>query len=144
MNTVNAVSKTVLVVGGVVTMVLGARIASAPDLFAVQAGLARLSADALDAEVLRHGGGLLAIGLLAVAGSFLTPTLRWGALGLLLAAGLYGWFGVWQFGQMTNGGYSLALKGLALADLLALAAVTAVRDADRPAPAETGAHLRWG
>lgn len=146
MKTVNAVSFSALLLTGLASMVIGARIWSAPDVFAFQIGQGHLQADAIAALALNHGAALLAIGLFAIGAAFLSATARWLALGLLIAAGLAGWFGLWQFGAARDALYAPALKTLLLADLLSFAAVTVVRDADRAAPKPTDAafHFRWG
>ena len=146
MNSVNAVSKAVLLLSGLAAMALGARIGSAPDVFAWQLGLAHLPDPMIRALALNHGGGLLALGLFGVVSAFLSPGVRWAALAALLGLGLAAWFGVWQFGIGRGLLYAPVLKTLAVADLLALAMVTVFRDADRaaPKPADAGFRVRWG
>lgn len=146
MKTVNVVSFSALLLTGLGSMVIGARIWSAPDVFAFQIGQGQLPAEAVATLALQHGGALLAIGLLAIGAAFLSATARWLALGLLIAAGIAAWFGVWQFDQARHAFYGPALKTLLLADVLSFAAVTVVRDADRAAPKPTDAefHFRWG
>ena len=146
MNKVHKVSSAVLLLTGLAAMVLGARIGSAPDVFAFQLGLSRLPADAIVALARLHGGSLLGLGLVAIAAAFLSPVLRWLALALLVGLGLAAWFTVWQFDAGRGWTYAPVLKTLALADLLALVAITAVRDADReaPSPADAAFHTRWG
>lgn len=146
MKTVNVVSYSALLLTGLASMVIGARIWSAPDVFAFQIGQGHLPADAIAALALNHGAALLALGLFAIGAAFLSSTARWLALGLLIAVGIAGWFGVWQFGAARDAFYGPALKTLLLADVLSFAAVTVVRDADRAAPKPTDAefHFRWG
>lgn len=146
MKTVNALSFSALLLSGLAALVIGARIWSAPDVFAFQIGQGHLPATAIAELALQHGAALLVIGLLAVGAAFLPATARWLALGLLIAAGLAAWFGVWQFASARDGLYGPALKTLLLADVLSFAAVTVVRDADRAAPKPTDAefHFRWG
>ncbi|WP_293373386.1 hypothetical protein [Nevskia sp.] len=146
MKTVNVVSYSALLLSGLASMVIGARIWSAPDVFAYQIGQGSLLADAIGALALSHGAALLAIGVLAIAAAFLSSTARWLALGLLIAIGIAGWFGVWQFSEARDAFYGPALKTLLLADVLSFAAITVVRDADRAAPKPTDAefHFRWG
>lgn len=146
MNSVNAVSKAVLLMSGLAAMVLGARIGSAPDVFAYQLGLAHLPDTAIRALALSHGGGLLALGLFGVVTAFLSPAVRWAALAALLVMGIAAWFGVWRFAEGRGLLYGPVLRTLAVADLLALAMVTVFRDADRAAPKATdaGFHVRWG
>jgi len=146
MKTVNGMSFSALLLTGLGSMVLGARIWSAPDVFAYQIGQGRLPAEAVATLALQHGGALLAIGLLAIGAAFLSATARWLALALLIAAGIAAWFGFWQFDQARGALYAPALKTMLLADLLSFAAVSVVRDADRPAPKPSDAafHFRWG
>jgi len=143
---VNVVSYSALLLSGLASMVMGARIWSAPDVFAYQIGQGNLSADAIASLALSHGAALLAIGLFAIGAAFLSSTARWLALGVLLVVGIAGWFGVWQFSEARDALYGPALKTLLLADVLSFAAITAVRDADREAPKPTDAefHFRWG
>lgn len=146
MKTVNVVSYSALLMSGLASMVMGARIWSAPDVFAHQIGQDRLPAEAIASLASSHGGVLLAIGLIAIAAAFLSPVARWLALGLLVVAGVVGWFGVWHFDDARGALYGPALKTLLLADVLSFAAITVVRDADRAAPKPTDAefHFRWG
>lgn len=146
MKTVNVLSFSALLLTGLASMVIGARIWSAPDVFAFQIGQSHLTADAVAALALSHGAALLALGLFAIGAAFLSTTARWLALGLLIAVGVAAWFGFWQFGAARDVLYAPALKTLLLADVLSFAAVTVVRDADRAAPQSTDAefHFRWG
>lgn len=146
MKTVNKLSWSALLLGGLGSMVIGARILSAPDVFALQLGQAHLEAGAIETLALQHGALLLALGLFAIGAAFMSATARWMALGLLIAAGLAGWFGLWQFDEARDALYAPALKTLLLADLLTFAAVTVTRDADREAPKPTDAEFRfrWG
>lgn len=146
MKTVNGVSFSALLLTGLASMVIGARIWSAPDVFAYQIGQSHLPASAIDALALQHGAALLLIGGLAIGAAFLSATMRWLLLGLLLVAGITAWFSIWQFDEARHALYGPALKTLLLADLLSFAAVTAVRDADRPAPTPGAAafHFNWG
>lgn len=146
MKTVNVVSYSALLLSGLASMVIGARIGSAPDVFAYQIGQGSLSADAMSALALSHGGALLALGLFAIGASFLSATTRWLALGMLIGVGIAAWFGIWQFSEARDSFYGPVLMTLLLADVLSFAAVTAVRDADRAAPTPTDAafHFRWG
>jgi len=145
MKTVNVVSFSALLLSGLSLMILGARIWSAPDVFAHDLGVARLSAEAIASLALSHGGALLALGLFAIGAAFLSSTARWIALATVLLVGLVAWFTVWPFAG-AGGLYAPALKTLLLADGLAFIAVTVTRDADRAAPKPTDAefHFRWG
>lgn len=145
MKTVNVVSFSALLLSGLGLMILGARIWSAPDVFAYQLGSARLSADALDAISLQYGGALLMLGLFALGAAFLSTIARWLALVVLIVTGVAGWFTIWQFSS-AGGLYAPALKTLLLSDLVSVAAITVLRDADRGAPKPTDAefHFRWG
>ena len=101
MNSVNAVAKAVLLVSGLAAMVLGARIGSAPDVFAYQLGLAHLPDTAIRALALSHGGGLLALGLFGVPALETRGRVFWGQDALpMLRAQLEGepWFdsGAWD------------------------------------------------
>ena len=146
MKTVNGMSFSALLLTGLGSMVIGARIWSAPDVFAYQIGQTHLPASAIDALALQHGAALLVIGGLAIGAAFLSATMRWLLLGLLIVAGITAWFSIWQFDEARHALYGPALKTLLLADLLSFAAVTAVRDADRPAPKPGDAAFRfnWG
>ncbi len=135
-----------LLLSGLVLMMMGARIWSAPDVFAFEIGQARLPAAAISSLALKHGALLLGLSLLALAAAFLSPLLRWLSLGLLLALGLAAWFGVWQFSATDGAIYGAALKTLMAADALCFAAITLRLDVDRPGPqaADAPFHFRWG
>jgi len=146
MKTMARVSFAALLLSGLVLAILGARIWSAPDVFALEIGQPRLPAALIGSMALKHGALLLGLGLFALAAAFLSNTARWLALGLLIAAGIAAWFGVWQFDLRAGNVYAAALKTLLAADLIGFAAITALRDADRPGPEATGsgAQFRWG
>lgn len=146
MKTTTRVSFAALLLSGLVLMVLGARIWSVPDVFAFEIGQSHLPAEAISALALKHGAVLLGLGLLALVSAFLSPLMRWLALGLLIAFGLAAWFGLWQFAGAAGNAYAAALKTLLVADGLSLVAITARLDADRPGPQPTDAafHFHWG
>lgn len=146
MKTTKRVSFAALLLSGLVLMVLGARIWSAPEVFALEIGQAHLPAAAIISLALKHGALLLGLGMLALVTAFLPPLLRWLSLGLLIALGVAAWFGVWQFGATGGEVYGAALKTLLVADVLSFAAITLRLDVDRPGPQTVDApfHFRWG
>lgn len=146
MKTTMRVSFAALLLSGLVLMVLGARVWSAPDVFALEIGQSRLPAAAIADLALKHGAVLLGLGLFALVSAFLSPLVRWLALGLLIAAGLTAWFGLWQFGATVGNLPAAMLKTLLVIDGLSLAAVTVRLDADRPGPQPNEAvfHFLWG
>lgn len=146
MKTTTRISFAALLLSGLVLIMLGARIWSAPDVFALEIGQSRLPAEAISVLALKHGAVLLGLGLFAVVSAFLSPVIRWLALGLLIASGMVAWFGLWQFSGADGNAYAAALKTLLVADGLSLMAITARLDADRPGPQPTDAafHFHWG
>ncbi|WP_428383043.1 hypothetical protein [Nevskia ramosa] len=146
MKTTTRISFAALLLSGLVLMLLGARIWSAPDVFALEIGQSRLPAEAVSTLALKHGAVLLGLGAFALVSAFLSPVIRWLALGLLIASGLAAWFGLWQFAGASSNAYAAALKTLLVADGLSLMAITAWLDADRPGPQPTDAafHFHWG
>ena len=146
MKTTTRISFAALLLSGLVLMLLGARIWSAPDVFALEIGQSRLPAEAVSTLALKHGAVLLGLGAFALVSAFLSPVIRWLALGLLIASGLAAWFGLWQFAGASSNAYAAALKTLLVADGLSLMAITARLDADRPGPQPTDAafHFHWG
>lgn len=139
MKTVSVVSSPVLLFDGLVLLILGARVWSAPDVFAHGLGQALATQPEIDRLSLVHGASFAALGMAALLSAFTPPIARWLTLLLLTALGVAAAAGLWTL----TGAYAVILAAVLVLNLLCL--VLAFPGSGKLGTGDqASAYLRWG
>lgn len=113
----NVVTSSVLLFNGLLFLVLGARVWSAPDVFTDGLGLMPAAQSTIDTVGAMHGGSFVGLGAAALGSAFAPVLLRWVGLLLLTVLGAAAYTWLWS---ISGGGYATLLYGVAAINLVTL------------------------